>query len=201
MRFRHLFSFCLVLIPCACSNDMQVLSPNEEISVTVQVNDNGVALYQVHAYGQEILGYSELGLEATETNLHDGFTVKKVERAQVDQQWTQPWGENKQMRDKHSEMAVKMKNAEGVELTLRFRAFDDGIGYRYEYDATAAGADSLTIIGDRTHFNFAQDGTSWTIGSYFSGYELPYREQTISATENANTPFTFKMGEVYGSPI
>ena len=178
---------------------MQVISPNEEISVTVQVNDNGVALYQVQAYGQEVLGLSELGLEAAETNLHDGFTVKKVERAQMDQLWTQPWGENKQMRDKHNEMAVEMKNAEGVELTLRFRAFDDGIGYRYEYDATAAGVDSLTIVGDKTYFNFAQDGLSWSIGSYFSGYELPYRELAISEVENANTPFTFRMGDVYAS--
>jgi hypothetical protein len=177
MKFNRLLSFFMGLGLCACSGNMQIKSPDGEISVKVEIKENGIAQYQVNAYGQDILDTSELGLIAQETNLHNGFKVRKVRRDKVDQKWSQPWGENKQMRDKHHEMAVEMKNAEGVELTLRFRAFDDGIGYRYEYDATAAGVDSLTIIGDRTYFNFAQDGTCWSIGSYFSGYELPYREQ------------------------
>ena len=199
MKFNRLLSFFMGLSLCACSGNMQIKSPDGEISVKVEIKENGITQYQVNAYGQDILDTSELGLIAQETNLHNGFKVRKVRRDKVDQKWSQPWGENKQMHDKHHEMAVEMKNAEGVELTLRFRAFDDGIGYRYEYDATASGLDSLTIIGDRTYFNFAQDGTCWSIGSYFSGYELPYREQAISATENANTPFTFQMGDVYGS--
>ena len=137
-----------------------------------------------------------MGLEALEANLCDGFEIVKVRRSKADIEWTQPWGENKQMRDRHNEMAVLLRNAEGTELTVRFRAFDDGMGFRYEYSAPV---DSLTIVDDNTCFNFAQDGISWTIGSYFSGYELPYREQAISATENANTPFTFQMGEIFGS--
>ena len=202
MKFNRILTICAgLLCLCACSSNLEVMSPDGEITVKVEFNDSGVALYQVRAYGQDVFGVSELGLEAEEANLHEGFAVKDVERAQVDHEWTQPWGENKQMRDKHNEMAVLMQNQEGVNLTLRVKVFDDGLGYRYEYDASAVGGglDSLTIIGDKTQFNFAQEGTSWTIGSYFSGYELPYREQPISATENANTPFTFHMGDVYGS--
>lgn len=176
----------------------KVVSPDREIAVGFSIGEDGRAHYAVNAYGQEVIGRSALGLEAEEAELTDGFAVKKVRRNKVDEEWTQPWGENKQMRDRHNEMAVHMENSQGVKLTLRFRAFDDGVGYRYEYDASAL-TDSLTIIGDNTYFNFAQDGTSWSIASYFSGYELPYREQKISETENANTPFTFKMGEVYGS--
>ena len=199
MKFNRLLSFFMGLGLCACSGNMQIKSPDGEISVKVEIKENGIAQYQVNAYGQDILDTSELGLIAQETNLHNGFKVRKVRRDKVDQMWRQPWGENKQMHDKHNEMAVTMANAENIELTLRFRAFDDGIGYRYEFDATAAGVDSLTIVGDKTYFNFAQDGLSWSIGSYFSGYELPYRELAISEVENANTPFTFRMGDVYAS--
>ena len=202
MKFNRILSICAGLLCLgACSSNMEVKSPDGEISVKVEVDEKGSVQYHVQAYGQDVIGLSALGMEAEEANLHEGFAVNDVERAQMDHEWTQPWGENKQMRDRHNEMAVHMQNPEGVNLTLRVRVFDDGLGYRYEYDASAVGGglDSLTIIGDRTHFNFAQDGTSWTIGSYFSGYELPYREQAISATENANTPFTFQMGEVYGS--
>ncbi len=200
MKFNRILIICAELICLsACVNTMDVESPDGDISVKVEVNENGIAHYQVHAYGQEILGYSELGLIAKEANLHEGFTTKYVSHANVDEQWEQPWGENKVMRDNHREMAVEMENEQGVKFTLRFRAFDDGVGYRYEYDASAAGVDSLTIVGDKTYFNFAQDGLSWSIGSYFSGYELPYRELAISEVENANTPFTFRMGDVYAS--
>ena len=200
MKFSHiLIVFAGLLCLSSCSRKLEVSSPDGEITVRIGISQSGTANYQVQAYEQDVIGISELGLEAAEADLSSSFTVENVLRAKVDHRWEQPWGENKQMLDKHNEMAVIMRNAAGVKLTLRVRAFDDGIGYRYEYDATASGLDSLTIIGDKTHFNFGQDGTCWSIGSYFSGYELPYREQAISATENANTPFTFKMGDVYGS--
>ena len=184
---------------------MEVMSPSGDMAVIVSMAEDGVPQYEVKAYGQQVISLSSLGLVAEEAGLADGFEVRKVRRANVNQEWTQPWGENKQMRDRHNEIAVMMENSEGVKLTLRVRAFDDGVGYRYEYDASAARTsegdvlDSLTVIDDRTRFNFAQDGTCWSIASYFSGYELPYREQLISETENANTPFTFKMRDIYGS--
>ena len=195
---KRIFSLFLAsaFIFAACTDNTVLDSPEGDVQVVFSIDGNGVPQYQLTAYGQEVIGTSSIGLEAMEANLKDGFEILKVTRDKADAEWTQPWGENKLMRDHHNELAVVMKNAEGVELTARFRAFEDGMGFRSEYYAPT---DSLTIVGDRTYFNFAQDGTSWSIGSYFSGYELPYREQAISATENANTPFTFRMGSVYGS--
>lgn len=196
MKLRTLSFIIAAMTALSCTDDNIVKSPDGRIAVEVSVNAEGIPSYSVSVAGQAVISPSELGLVAEEANLCSGFEKVKVTRDKVDEEWTQPWGENKQMRDSHNEMAVAVKNAEGVELTLRFRAFDDGIGFRYEYSAPV---DSLTIVGDRTHFNFAEDGMSWSIGSYFSGYELPYREQAISATENANTPFTFRMEDIYGS--
>ena len=205
MKITHLFLLWALFLMSGCADDMSLKSPSGDITVGFSVDEDGVPYYHVSAFGQDVIGRSSLGLEAAETELAYGFNVRKVTRSKTDEVWSQPWGENKQMRDRHNEMAVLMENDRGVSLTMRFRAFDDGIGYRYEYDASAADVqdgealDSLTITGDNTYFTFAQDGTCWSIGSYFSGYELPYREQAISATENANTPFTFKMGDLYGS--
>lgn len=195
---KRIFSLFLAsaFIFAACTDNTVLDSPEGDVQVVFSIDGNGVPQYQLTAYGQEVIGTSSIGLEAMEANLKDGFEILKVTRDKADAEWTQPWGENKHMRDRHNEMAVHLENAEGVELIVRFRAFEDGMGFRSEYYAPT---DSLTIVGDRTYFNFAQDGTSWSIGSYFSGYELPYREQAISATENANTPFTFRMGSVYGS--
>ena len=50
-------------------------------------------------------------------------------------------------------MAVNLVNKDQVELTLRFRVFDDGVGFRYEYNVPAA--DSL-LITDELHIGLHQ---------------------------------------------
>ena len=94
-------------------------------------------------------------------------------------------------------MAVRLRNGGGVRLTLRFRVFDDGLGFRYEYEA--CGADSLRVTDELTEFRFAADGDSWTIPASFDTYELLYRKLPLSELADANTPATFKVGGLYGS--
>ena len=84
-----------------------------------------------------------------------------------------------------------------MRLTLRFRVFDDGLGFRYEYEA--CGADSLRVTDELTEFRFAADGDSWTIPASFDTYELLYRKLPLSELADANTPATFKVGGLYGS--
>lgn len=71
-----------------------------------------------------------------------------------DETWTQPWGENKTIRNHYNEMAVHLSDAAATKLILRFRVFDDGVGFRYEYEVS--GADSLLITDELTAFNIAQ---------------------------------------------
>lgn len=123
--------------------------------------------------------------------------VENVSRTSVDETWTQPWGENKENRSRYNEMAVRLRNGGGVRLTLRFRVFDDGLGFRYEYEA--CGADSLRVTDELTEFRFAADGDSWTIPASFDTYELLYRKLPLSELADANTPATFKVGGLYGS--
>lgn len=106
-------------------------------------------------------------------------------------------GENKENRSRYNEMAVRLRNGGGVRLTLRFRVFDDGLGFRYEYEA--CGADSLRVTDELTEFRFAADGDSWTIPASFDTYELLYRKLPLSELADANTPATFKVGGLYGS--
>ena len=195
------FLLCLAAAAAAialisCANDNSVTSPDGRIRTTVSIDDGGVPALQVDVDGKALISASELGLEADGLNLASGFAVTGVARDRRDETWTQPWGENKVIRDRHEEMAVTMRNSEGVTLVLRVRAFDDGIGFRYEYDTPA---DSLRLTDEHTTFRFAQNGLSWSIDGNYDTYELPYREQPVSAVERANTPFTFRCGGLYGS--
>ncbi|WP_417016284.1 glycoside hydrolase family 97 protein [Alistipes sp.] len=179
-----------------CSNDAKVTSPDGRIQTIVSLDEAGVPSLRVEVDKQALIAPSRLGLEAVDRNLASGFEIETVEKDHRDETWTQPWGENREIRDCHNEIAVRMHNPEGVALTLRIRAFDDGVGFRYEYDTPA---DSLLIMDELTQLNFARDGLSWSIDGNYDTYELPYREQAISAVERANTPFTFRIGDLYGS--
>ena len=57
----------------------------------------------------------------------------------------------------------------------------------------------IVPLDELTEFRFAEDGVSWSIPGNFNTYELLYRELPVSAVENANTPFTFRVDGTYGS--
>ena len=95
------------------------------LTVEQALSDEGVPVLHVSAYGGEVMEISAAGLDAAEAGLCSGFKVRGIDRKRVNQTWTQPWGENKSVTDRHREMAVSMKNDDGVSLVLRIRAFDD----------------------------------------------------------------------------
>ena len=192
-----LFSLAALALCGACSQNTGVTSPDGTIRLAFAVDSAGRMTYSVTDGGVRLFEPSRLGFEAAEADLGGGLAVENVSRTSVDETWTQPWGENKENRSRYNEMAVRLRNGGGVRLTLRFRVFDDGLGFRYEYEA--CGADSLRVTDELTEFRFAADGDSWTIPASFDTYELLYRKLPLSELADANTPATFKVGGLYGS--
>ena len=181
---------------CACSADVSTSSPDGNIKVGIMLDSCGTPVLSVAVSGKELISIESSGLEADEAVLSHGFSIADVSRSRTDLTWTQPWGENRTVRDNHRETAVLLTNPDGVRLTLRLRVFDDGLGFRYEYET---GCDSLTVTAEDTRFRFAEDGISWSIPGNFETYELDTRELPVSMVETANTPFTFRIGDMYGS--
>ncbi len=187
----------VLLVGCGGS-EPRIASPDGRIVVEVAASEEAGATYAVTVDGQPLIQPSALGVECRETTLA-GQRIRAVEHRSHDEAWTQPWGENKQMRDHYNEMVVALESSAAPEngLKVRLRAYDDGVALRYEWEVPAT--DTLRVTAERTEFRFAADGTSWSIPGNFETYELSYREQPISATETANTPFTFRVGDLYGS--
>ncbi|MEG1685353.1 MAG: glycoside hydrolase family 97 protein [Bacteroides sp.] len=200
MKINSFFVFLILLLGSyGCSpQKAEVLSPNGKIKLTFSVDNLGQITYQVSVNDSSFLAPSSLGFEAEDSvNLSKGFIVKNVDYSNLDETWTQPWGENKSIRNHYNEMAVNLKNSENVNLTVRFRIFDDGLGFRYEYKVP--NVDSVFIMNELTTFNIANDGDSWFIPANFDTYELVYEKKKISEVQNANTPMTFKSGNIYAS--
>lgn len=180
----------ITLFLLAACGGTSVSSPDGTIRLDFSLEEGGVPAYSVTVDGKAFINTSALGVRAGEVSLGEGFSLVSSGREKEDSEWTQPWGENKTVRDRHNELSVLLENAEGVALTLRFRVFDDGFAYRYEYDVP--GADTLTIMDEMSHFNFAADAVSWSNPAHFDSYEQAYREMKLSELEDAGTPMTFK---------
>lgn len=178
---------------------VSVASPEEAVVLFFDLTENGGMEYHATYEGEQILLSSHLGFESRGGhNLKDSFNIVGTTYNTIDETWTQPWGTNKTNRNHCNEMAVNLENQDGTRLTLRFRVFDDGFGFRYEYDVPVS--DSLFITDELTTFRLAEDGICWSIVANYESYEFLYRTMPISKLDNASTPMTFKTQTgVYGS--
>ncbi len=195
MKYHSLLIVVVIATLNSCTTVNRIVSPSGSNSVSMFLTDEGTPCLELAAESHPLISLS-LGLESPDANLRDGFRITKVHRTSFDEEWTQPWGENKTIRDNHNEMAIELRNDDNVGMTVRVRAFDDGVAFRYEYNTDM---DSLTVSDEITQFRFVQDGLSWSIPGSFETYELDVVRKNISEVERANTPFTFKMGDIYGS--
>ena len=168
--FRNLFLSCVCLLLFACGGNPEIISPDGRTRLSFVTGADGCMAYTVERDGRPLILPSALGLVAQERDLAGGFSVREIVKRSVNETWTQPWGENKTNRNHYNEMAVNLINEDQVQLTLRFRVFNDGVGFRYEYNVP--NVDSLMITDELTTFHFRQDGTSWSIPARLMNYYI-----------------------------
>lgn len=199
MKAYSYYVLFLLVVLCGCTRPTELTSPDGNIKLVFNLTEAGEMNYGVSVGGTPFINPSVMGFEGRYgVNLSKGFRIEGTEFTAKDETWTQPWGENKSIRNHYNEMAVHLKDQANTELTLRFRVFDDGLGFRYEYQVPQV--DSLFVMDELTSFNLAQDGKSWSIPASFETYELLYRTLPVSKVDNANTPMTFKTDNgVYAS--
>ena len=147
--------------------------------------------YDVKVDDNIFIDDSQLGFDAKDgLNLKNSFEIIKTEFSSKDETWEQIWGENKNIRNHYNEMAIHLANIDSTYLIIRFRLFNDGLGFRYEYKVKDT--DKIILTDELTTFNIKENGVSWSIPASFETYELLYRTLPLNEVEDANTPFTFK---------
>lgn len=199
----------LAATACSSSTDRTVASPDGKIVLSFDADSSGAVTYRAVADGRQFVAPSGLGFdmevfrngvaEPEKVSLDGGFEVTSCRHTRQDYVWTQPWGENKTIRCRYNEMAVGLSGNGGFLVTVRFRVFDDGFGFRYEVECP--GADSLRVMEEKTMFSFDADADSWSIPANFDTYELDYRALPLGEVPDANTPVTFRTADraLYGS--
>lgn len=116
--------------------------------------------------------------------------------SRADSTWEQPWGERRFVRDQHNELmlALRERGDGHRKIIVRFRLFDDGIGFRYEFPEDGGWGAAVHIQDELTEFTVARPGTAWWItGGDWNRYEQVYQRTAIDAVATAHTPITMRL--------
>ena len=197
MRTISLVLLCGALVQISASQEYSASSPNGVLEVAFTL-EGGVPYYKISRFGTEIIKPSRLGfiLEGSPP-LADGFKVSFCETTHVDETWIQPWGEKKDIRNNYSELRVTLSEipAPKRSIALVFRAFDDGIGFRYEIPEQPH-LSKFEILDELTQFAFAGDHRAWWIGAYWwNRYEYLYQQSLVSEIDTVHTPLTMETAD------
>jgi alpha-glucosidase len=171
-----------------------VASPDGRNKVGVTVHD-GELYYMLTRDNRPLLLPSMLGFEFKGAlPLKDGLRITGSTRSTHDETWTQPWGEVARVRDHHNELRVSVSETSAPNRRFEFvvRAFNDGIGFRYEFPAQP-GLGEFVISDELTQFNLADDAKSWWIPSNrprLDRSEMLYSSSPVSVIDSIQTPLT-----------
>ena len=196
MKRFFVFAFiCLAMNLLASAKDVKVSSPDGALTVTVGV-DGGKAWYQVNRGTEAIIGRSALGFVLKDGDLRDNFKMGKVTRSSLDETWSQPWGEDAQVRNHYNEMRVRLqeKNGKKRNLDVVFRAFDDGVAFRYEYPRQS-GLQDFVIMDEVTQFALPSDAQAWSIPALQAYYEGIYTRELLSKKDKMSGPVALEVND------
>ena len=186
----------VVIIACSPTSsneplDVSIFSPDNSLTISLIQQENGETSYQInHQTKGKAIEVSGLGFAFKNMATLNKFEILSSEQKSVNTNWVSPWGQNKQHQDQHNELLVKLKEKNGERLVnLRLRAFNDGIGFRYEFPKQAT-MNNIVIMDEKTQFIFPSEQQVWWLEADYNSYEKPYQNTPLSQVQHANTPIT-----------
>ena len=175
--------FCLLLFLFVSNWAMaeSITSPNGQLQLNFSVNAQGEPIYELSYKGKAVIKPSKLGLELKDApGLMNGFTLANTQTSTFDETWEPVWGEVKQIRNHYNEMAVTLnQKAQDRNMIIRFRLFDDGLGFRYEFPLSK-NLNYFVIKEERTQFAMTGDHTAFWIPGDYDTQEYDYTESKLS---------------------
>lgn len=157
-----------------------VTSPNGIVSIDFQLK-NGIPTYKVDYKGKPVIKESRLGMELRDgKNLMDGFEQLNATTSTFDETWQPVWGEVKEIRNHYNELLAELKQPSTDRyMNIRFRVYDDGVGFRYEFPQQK---NLVYFVIKEEHSQFAMTGdhTAWWIPGDYDTQEYDYTESKLS---------------------
>jgi hypothetical protein len=180
---KHLiFTSLIWLALFSGAHAQQLKSPNEAFTMDFSLQNDGTPTYALKYKNKEVIKTSKLGLvlKNDEKSLLNDFTVVDTKTATFDESWKPVWGEVAEIRNHYNELAVTL-NQKGTDrqIIIRFRLFDEGLGFRYEFPSQKNLA-HFVIKEERTQFAMAGDHTAFWIPGDYDTQEYDFTTSKLS---------------------
>ena len=194
----------LAFIPLVTNAQEKLTSPDGNLSMTFSLNKEGTPMYELSYKNKEVIKPSKMGLELvaedpdkqttfewtaerksqkeldTKADFYSGFIVKDVQTSTFDETWTPVWGEENSIRNHYNEMAVTLEQPKNDRfIVIRFRLFDDGLGFRYEFPKQP-NLNHFVILEERSQFAMTGDHTAFWIPGDYDTQEYDYTTSRLS---------------------
>ncbi|HEY8400586.1 MAG TPA: glycoside hydrolase family 97 protein [Cytophagaceae bacterium] len=206
-RWTQLLSLILIFHSCKINNsegvasetNPTVSSPGNINTVHFFLDKNGTPHYLVKHKDKVVIDTSSMGFEFQgQKPMNTGFVIKGTSKNAFNETWEMPWGEQRKVVNNYKELVVQLEEAEAPNrpLNIYFRAYDDGIGFRYEFPEQA-GVDTIIIMEENTQFQLTGDHMSWWTPGDWDTYELPYQTSRLSEID----ALKFKKNDLANSHI
>ena len=182
----------------------ELKSPNGNLTLKFYLQGNGVPTYSLTYKGKDVIKPSKLGLELKDNSdshtdfndfsikgntdsqkedkvsLLDGFQLTNSKTSSFDETWQPVWGEVKEIRNHYNELAVTLnQQSTDRHILIRFRLFDDGLGFRYEFPEQK-NLIYFVIKEERTQFAMAGDHKAFWIPGDYDTQEYDYTTSKLS---------------------
>ena len=181
----------------------KVTSPDGKMELSFAL-DNGRPTYTFSVDGKTVVAPSHLGYQLKKENgekstdfdwkpsratdkeasrkadFFSDFTLEKFENNSFDETWKPVWGEESRIRNHYNELLVQLKQTKNNRfLNIRFRLFDDGLGFRYEFpdqkDLTY-----FVVAEELTEFAMTGNHTAWWVAGDYDTQEYNYQTTKLS---------------------
>lgn len=168
-----------LVLPVMAAHELK--SPNGDLILNINVSDKGEPVYSLVYKGKNVINNSKLGLVADEAKLCDNFKITQIKQSSINESWRPVWGEYETVLNKCNELLVTFvqQNKDNRNISIRFRLFDDGLGFRYELPEQAT-INYMTLRDEITEFNLTGDNTFYCIPGDYEVDEYAYTTAPLS---------------------
>ena len=178
--------------PAMPTDALTLQSPDRQLEMRFAVV-NGQPQYALSRAGKPVVLPSRMGFTLEwRDDLAHAFVLKDKTYSTFDETWEPVWGEEAHIRNLYNELLVTLEQPVGsVEsmdhstekkatvMRIRFRLYDDGLGFRYEFPVENALA-YFWLTEELTEFAMTGDHTAWWIPGDYDTQEYNYTESKLS---------------------
>ena len=161
-----LFTSLFLLIGILSTQAQTLLSPDKNLTLNFSLTPNGVPVYELSYKNKPVIKKSNLGIETKDvTSFIEGFSIKNSKTNTFDETWQPVWGEQKNIRNNYNELAVTLEQKAEKDrfIIIRFRLFNDGLGFRYEFPEQT----------NLTYFVIKEEKTQFALAGNHKAFWLP----------------------------